>query len=156
MLIPVGILPVACLNVSYERCSFCENMILNNQPKSSVKAKKRLLEIVDSLAPVRILTTKLQESTLTSCPAIDNWQPTCYRWEKMLFSNSETSERMNARQNLLHTRPVLVAIYLNSEYQVFLSEEIISQNWAWSSVKVFSCYMRHRLVYYKSAQQQCL
>ena len=57
--------------------TFCKNNeMLNDKLRLSEEAWKQLQEIVESLAPVRILNTKIQESALTLGEIVGNWQLT--------------------------------------------------------------------------------
>ena len=57
--------------------SFCkDNEGLNDKLKLTEEGWKELQEAVESLVPVRTLTTKLQESALTSVQTLGHWQLT--------------------------------------------------------------------------------
>jgi len=64
--------------------SFCKvNERLNNKLKLTEEGWKELQEVVESLAPVRTLTTKLQESVLTSGQTLGHWQLTMLLLEQI-------------------------------------------------------------------------
>jgi len=57
--------------------SFCKVIErLNDKLKSTEEGWKELQDVVESLAPVRTLTAKLQEGVLTSGLTLGHWQLT--------------------------------------------------------------------------------
>jgi len=105
--------------------SFCKiNEGLNDKLKLTQEGWKELQEIVESLAPVRTLTTKLQEGALTSGQTLGHWQ--LYMLSLQQISTPLAAmlmERMKEREKSLMIPPVLVATYLDPEYQMLLTEE---------------------------------
>jgi len=66
--------------------SFCKDSErLNDKLKLTEEGWKELQEVVESLAPVRTLTTKLQESALTSGQSLGYWQLTMLSLDKFLL-----------------------------------------------------------------------
>jgi len=66
--------------------SFCKDSErLNDKLKLTEEGWKELQEVVGSLAPVRTLTTKLQESALTSGQSLGYWQLTMLSLDKFLL-----------------------------------------------------------------------
>jgi len=64
--------------------SFCKvNERLNDKLKLTEEGWRELQEVVESLAPVHTLTTKLQESALTSGQTLGHWQLTMLSLEQI-------------------------------------------------------------------------
>jgi len=79
---------------------------------------------VESLTPVRTLTTKLQESVLTPGKTLGHWQLTMLLYEHISTPLATMlMERMKEREKSLMISPVLAATYLDPEHQVLLTEE---------------------------------
>lgn len=104
--------------------TFCKNNeMLNDKLKLPAETWRKLQELVETLAPVRQLTTKLQDSSLTPGEAIGNWQLIMAALEQIGNPIAEILlRRMDIRGKSLITSPVLAAIYLDPKYQVLLSE----------------------------------
>jgi len=79
---------------------------------------------VESLTPVRTLTTKLQECALTPGKTLGHWQLTMLSYEHISTPLATIlMERMKERKKSLMIPPVLAATYLNPGYQVLLTKE---------------------------------
>ena len=97
--------------------SFCKiNEGLNDKLKLTQEGWKELQEIVESLAPVRTLTTKLQEGALTSGQTLGHWQ--LYMLSLQQISTPLAAmlmERMKDRENSHMIPPLLATTYLDPE-----------------------------------------